>query len=309
MSTSTSNSRTLSLVHLPVELLYEIYTVALSPTLPLTCKHLHAVFKSASPSLHAQFLIRIYEEWAHQSASARAFGLINKVLRYPICTPEVLEAILRSPNCPYIPPPGHPDQRSIVLPRHLFRNMAPRDGPGQRPWTEYDHPLPFLKFLYADPRLPPLAPNSHQGYALTRAVFAGFTPLIQFLLARDAWPGCKDNLAVLVAIRRKSLPLVRMLLERDMPDPVAQVSASESSSASRKRRRSEVDEGGATDERGGKKLKTSTGKRRKLGDRLSATPDMLKEAVKRDAHDIAEYLMREKGCVPDMQTVLMMGSR
>lgn len=33
---------------------------------------------------------------------------------------------------------------------------------------------------------------------------------------------------------------------------------------------------------------------------------MLKMAVKCDARDIVEYFMKEKGCVPDMQTVLMM---
>jgi hypothetical protein len=33
---------------------------------------------------------------------------------------------------------------------------------------------------------------------------------------------------------------------------------------------------------------------------------MLKVAVKLDARDIVEYFMKEKGCVPDLQTLQMM---
>lgn len=273
----------------------------------MTCRHLHAVFKSAPLTLHAQYLIRCYNESAEHSASARAVGLISKILRYPICTREVLEAVLRSPECPHIPPPEDEDRRPTVLPRHLFRNLVPRDAPGQRQWTEFDDPLPFLKFLYTDPRIPFPATNSYDGYALTRAVYSGFTPLVHFLLAHDATPECKGGLAVTVAIRRKSLPLVRLLIERDGAGAAGEAPAS----GSKKRQRAEEDEdgGGKASGRPAKKAKTAAGtsKRRKLGDRLSATPDMLKAAIKCDARDIAEYLMREKGVVPDMQTVLMMG--
>ncbi|KAI0661789.1 hypothetical protein C8Q70DRAFT_1052099 [Cubamyces menziesii] len=301
-----SNGRTLALDHLPVELLYDIYTFSLSPSLPLTCKYLHAVFKSAPATLHAEYLIRCYEDAAANSASVRALGLISKVLRYPICTRQVLEAVLRSPECPYIPPPNDPQRRPTILPRHLFRNLAPRDLPGQRPWTEYDEPLPFLGFLYNDPRIPPPASDSHDGYALTRAVYAGFTPLVRFLLENDASPACRGNLAVTVAIRRKSLSLVRMLIERDGPG----ASDEPKMRGSKKRKLSAMEDG----ENEGADMQVAVGsgkrrgtKRRKLGDRVLVNPEMLKAAVKCNAHDIAEYLMREKGCVPDMQTVLMMG--
>ncbi|EIW57245.1 uncharacterized protein TRAVEDRAFT_72398 [Trametes versicolor FP-101664 SS1] len=306
------DGQALGLVYLPVELLYDIYTLALSPALPLTCRHLHAVFKSAPLTLHAQYLIRSYHESAKNSASARAVGLVSKILRYPICTREVLEAVFRSPECPHIPPSKDEDRGHTVLPRHIFRNLAPRDAPGQRQWTEFDEPLPFLEFLYTDPRIPLPATNSYEGYALTRAVYAGFTPLVRFLLAHDAVPACKGDLAVTVAIRRKSLPLVRMLIERDgsAPGPTFGILAGEPRGESRKRRRSAKDEdgGGKDSGRRSKKMRMEAGnKRRKLGDRLSATPDMLKTAIKCDARDIAEYLMKEKGVVPDMQTVLMMG--
>lgn len=291
-----------------LQLLYDIYTLALSPALPLTCRYLHAVFKSAPLTLHAQYLIRCYNDSAKNSASARAVGFISKILRYPLCTREVLEAVFRSPECPHIPASEDEDRGHTALPRHLFRNLVPRDAPGQRQWTEFDEPLPYLKFLYTDPRIPLPATNSYEGYALTRAVYAGFTPLVRFLLAHDAVPACKGDLAVTVAIRRKSLPLVRMLIERDGPAPMFELMPM--AGESRKRRRSAKDEdgGGKGSGRRSKKTKIEAGnKRRKLGDRLSATPDMLKTAIKCDARDIAEYLMKEKGVVPDMQTVLMMG--
>ncbi|KAI0822544.1 hypothetical protein BC628DRAFT_1412261 [Trametes gibbosa] len=288
----------MSLANLPVELLYDIYPLAQSPSLPLTCKYIYAVFKSAPPSLHAQYLIQCYNTFAEHSSSARAFGLITKVLRYPICTREVLEAIFQSPNCPHIPSPADRDKRPTVLPRHLFRNLSPRDGPCQRPWTEFDQPLPFLKFLYSHPRIPFIATNSYDGYALTRAVYAGFTPLIRFLLAHDAAPECKGNLAVTVAIRRKSLPLLRLLIERDLPDK-------EVFSGSKKRLRSQA--AGDSDGQSSGGSSTAAGKRRKLGDRISVTPDMLKAAVKCDAGEIAEYLMREKGCGTSLLRLHLVG--
>jgi hypothetical protein len=46
-----------------------------------------------------------------------------------------------------------------------------------------------------------------------------------------------------------------------------------------------------------------TGKRRKLADRVKVTSEMLRLAVMGGARDIAEYLMNEKGCVPDVRTL------
>jgi hypothetical protein len=43
-----------------------------------------------------------------------------------------------------------------------------------------------------------------------------------------------------------------------------------------------------------------------MEDRISPTPAMLKLAVKCNAQDIVEYFTKEKGVVPDMQTLLMM---
>lgn len=201
------------------------------------------------------------------------------------------------------------------LPRRFFRNLSPRPlTTGKRKrgdpypcgWTEDDDPLPFLRFLYAHPRIPRPYADSWDGYALTKAVHAEFIPLVQFLLKQNASPEEKDGLAVMVAIRRKNLPLVQLLIERDGPHSVCKrrkpseavpvVSAGRdglSAEPSRKRDRTSVG---------------SSAKRRKLGDRIRVSQDMLKTAAQSDARDIVEYFIQEKGCVPDMQTVLLMGA-
>lgn len=258
--------------------------------------------------MHADYLIACYHELAAQSASVRAFGFVSRVLRYPICTRDVLEAIFRNPNCPPATPTDGSQRPVTVLPRRLFRDLAPRDGPGERPWTDEDEPLPLLRFLYAHERVPTILTNSNDGYALTRAVYAEFTPLIRFLLAHEASPGCKDNLAVTVAIRRRSLPLVRMLIERDGS---VEVMARPPSDVEKRRRREELNHreivvAGKKRSRTGD-IPLRSAKKRKLGDRIAVNKEMLKTAVKCDARDVAEYFMREKGCVPDMQTVLLMG--
>ncbi|KAI0750129.1 hypothetical protein C8Q80DRAFT_1101312 [Daedaleopsis nitida] len=299
------NHSELRLDHLPVELLYEIHTFALSPALPLACKRLHAVIKSAPTAVHADYLIGCYEEAAAQSASARAFGFVSRILRFPLCTRGILEAVFRSPTCPSIPAKDDIQKAATVLPRRLFRSLAPRDDPGQRPWTEDDEPLPFLRFLCEHERVPSILTDSYEGYALTRAVYAAFTPLIRFLLAHGASPECKGALAVTVAIRRKSLPLVRMLIERDGPQAYVEKAAAQTGSKKRKRLSAGDSHKGAcasSDDSG----PSRGAKRRKLGDRVVVTQDMLKTAVKCDARDIVEYFTKEKGCVPDMQTVLMM---
>ena len=201
------------------------------------------------------------------------------------------------------------------LPRRLFRNLSPRPlTTGKRKrgdpypcgWTEHDDPLPFLRFLYAHPRIPRPYTDSWDGYALTKAVHVEFIPLVQFLLEQNASPEEKDGLAVMVAIRRKNLPLVRLLIERDGVHPT-----------SKRRRTSETEMEASTGRDGlpaGPSRKRdrasvgSTAKRRKLGDRIQVTQDMLKTAAQSDARDIVEYFIQEKGCVPNMQTVLLMGA-
>jgi len=193
----------------------------------------------------------------------------SKLLRYPICTVNVLETLFRmSGNI--IPLTWIPE-----LPRRLFRSLTPKLHAKTPLWTDQDHPLPFLRYLFSCPKIRPPDVNSYDGYALTKAVQAGFVPLVHFLLNHGASPRCKNNMSILVAIYRKDLSLVRLLVER-------------------------VD----CQERGPGALRQK-GKRQKLEDRAQVTPEMLKVAVKLDARDIVEYFMKEKGCVPDLQTLQM----
>jgi hypothetical protein len=136
---------------------------------------------------------------------------------------------------------------------------------------ERDHPLPFVKYLYESGHFSPPNINAHEGYALTKAVHAGFLPLIHFLLRHGASPRYKDGLVVMVAIRKLDLSLVKSLIEKH--DALA-------------------------DHRG---------KRRRLEDRMQVNSSMLKAAVKCGAADIVHYLTKEKGCIPDIATLRMIG--
>lgn len=82
-------------------------------------------------------------------------------------------------------------------------------------------------------------------------------------------------MAVKVAIRQRDLETVKMLVERDGLVP--------------------------STNRG--MPKPQKGKRRRLEDRVEVDQSMLKLAVKCNARDIIDYLVWEKGVLPDIQTL------
>ncbi|OAX37623.1 hypothetical protein K503DRAFT_224743 [Rhizopogon vinicolor AM-OR11-026] len=257
-------ARSVSLVVLPIELLYEIQLFAASPSLPLTCKALYGIFSASPPSYRAQYLVAAVE-----AEQIRGDVIPTKILRYSICTADVFDALFRI-SSDIVSSKWRPE-----LPRRLFRSLTPKSRAKPPLWTDQDHPLPFLNYLFSCPNIHPPNVNSHEGYALTKGVQVGFVPLVRFLLNHGASPRYKNSMPILVAIHRKDLSLVRLLVER-------------------------VDLGPGTAEQKQK------GKKRKLEDRAQVTPEMLKAAVKLNAWDIVEYFTKEKGCVPDMQTLLMM---
>lgn len=299
-----------SVLSLPVELLYEIHIHAASPNFPLACKHLYAVCKSAPTSVHAQYLIESYHAARAHSAVP---DIISLALRYPICSQAVLETIIRSPEYPTLS--SETRRKRTELPRRLFRNLSPRPtSTGKRKrgepepsgWTEDDDPLPFLRYLYAHSRIRTPGADSWEGYALTKAVHAEFIPLVQFLLEHGASPQTKGALSVMVAIRRKNLPLVRLLIERDGP---RQSSKRPKTIAGGPRVVTGKDGMPTNPARGSDAATSDNGaKRRKLGDRVQVNQEMVKTAAQSNARDIVEYFIHEKGCVPDMQTVLLMGA-
>ncbi|PCH42238.1 hypothetical protein WOLCODRAFT_132263 [Wolfiporia cocos MD-104 SS10] len=300
----------LSLDTLPIEILYEIHHYAASQELPLVCRHLYAVFKFAPSSVHAEYLLR-------RCHTGNPASLISLVLRYPLCTQSVIEAILRSPACP--PSVQKDRQLPLELPRRLFRTLAPRPSgtplhnrhrrQSREGWSENDHPLPFLRYLYDHPRFPAPDTNAHDGYALTRAVHAGFMPLVRFLLENGASPAYKDGLAVMVAIRQKDLSMVRLLIERDGRQRVgATAERRGKADADTEPRGIAAMDAELARKRGGAQAQGAiSAKKRRLEDRMTATPAMLKMAVKSGAQDIANYLVQEKGCVPDMRTIDLLG--
>ncbi|EMD33913.1 hypothetical protein CERSUDRAFT_67549 [Gelatoporia subvermispora B] len=298
MSGITTSPNFLCTLSRNAQLLYEIYLYALSAYLPLTSRYLHAVFKSAPTSVQAEYLLGCYFREARPSCIARRAGLVSKVLQYPICNQLVLEAILRHPTCPR-ELTGHTE-----LPRRLFRSLAPRPSHQQdkSPWSEDVDPLPFLRFLYNHPRIPEPDANRNEGYALTKAVYAGFLPLVSFLLDHGASPACKGGLPVMVAIKQKDLALVRKLIERD---------GAVRAGSPRKRKAAELDDtrqenAAGMEQEAGRQERRTVAKKRKLEDRMEVNKEMLKLAVKCDARNIVDYLMKEKGCVPDMQTLMLM---
>nr|GAT60845.1 predicted protein [Mycena chlorophos] len=261
------------LLDLPVELLYEVQLDALSASLPLACRRLHAVFKASPPSLKAQYILY------HVQPTRSIADVVSLALRFPICCEKVLDAILRdwSPQAADSAPGSSPPTRtrSTELPRRLFRNLAPRTS-SEPAYTETDAPFPLLRFLFTDERIANLDADSHAGYGLARAVHAEFMPLVRLLLAKGASPANKKGLAVMIAVRKKNLALVKLLVEREEMDDL------------------------------GRPRTGTSAKRRKLEDRVEVAAEMLKVAVKAKARDISDYFMHEKGVVPDMQTLNML---
>ncbi|KAE9405726.1 hypothetical protein BT96DRAFT_955168 [Gymnopus androsaceus JB14] len=262
----------LQLSSLPIELLYEIQLYALSHSLPHTSRHFYQIFKDAPPSFQAEYIFR--------RSLDRPESLYLKALRYPSCSLEVLQFIKRYAEKHAIAP------IYSELPKRLFRDLTPRKDGSH--WSDRDHPLPFIRGIYTTGISPDV--NTSSGYALTKAVQSGFIPLVQLLLEKGALPAHKDNLTVRVAIRQKNLQMVRQLIERtDRVDH----------GPSKEKRKLEIERTDSVDHGPSKK-------RRKLEDRVTVTKEMLKLAVKCNAQDIVDYFTKEKGCVPDLQTLYLM---
>lgn len=160
---------------------------------------------------------------------------------------------------------------SIKVPKRLFKSLGKHTS--QR--SEEDHPLPFLRHLERHDKALKYDMNAHDGYALVRAVHAGFVPLIQYLLDHGADPYSKDAMSIKIAIRSGALALVQMLIER--PD----IAGSRQSQGKKKR---------------------------KLLDRMQVNTEMLRVAVKSGASETIRYLMEKRGIAPCMETLKIISS-
>jgi len=247
---------------------HAILILSHSSSIALVCRHLRAVTNSAPPSVRARYLISSHLEAGHSK------WIFAHALQFPICNLEVfvtLERIWGEDN-----PTSRRGKESIKpvvdldsglwnLPKRLFRAVPPClnvEPPEPSPSDSY-HLLAHILDRY------PFNADSYSGYPLSMAVRAPHIPLIRLLLKKNARPGLKEGLAIRIAISKRSLELVKMLIERTPVDHHKK-------------------------------------KRRKLEDRAEVNGSMLQLAVKVDARDIVEYLM-VKGCVPDMKTLKMVG--
>jgi hypothetical protein len=268
------------------QLLYLIHLFAVNPALPLTSKYFYLVLKRAPPSVMARYLFN-----RHCDTSLDLAGLISKALTYPACTLQVFQRYLdivpasyrhlypnqRQTNDAAAPIKETPT-RLFMLPRRFFRDLEPTTLDG----TQQDNARhAFLEFLYA---LPPVSyvgtdktqalkpnTNSHDGYPLIKAVQARDMRLINFLLSHKADPNKKDKSAVLLAIHQRNLDLVKLLVE-----------------GNNQRKEGHVR------------------KKKKKEDIVDVDNILLAAAVRANATDIVEWLVTEKGCVPDIKILRSM---
>lgn len=220
-------------------------------------------------------------------------GILSKALEYPICTLEVFQRLL------HIIPPAYrhlyPNPRQTInapivketpprtfkLSRRLFRDIKSEPNV-TRSLTESASLLTFLEYLYD---LPPVQyrdtkqtqaikpdSNSHDGYPLIKAVQAKNVPLIQLLLSHKADPRRRGNTAILLAIQQRALSLTKLLIEAPR------------TSARRERRKRNLDRDRGPD----------------------VDSNMLAVAVNAKAIDIVEWLVKEKGCIPDIKILRSM---
>jgi hypothetical protein len=249
----------------------------------MTCKTLYKTLKEAPASISARYLFYRYIDTSLDLA-----GIITNVLRYPLCTVEVFERFLSilPPEYKHLYPKAiHKTNGEIIkgtptrlfkIPRRLLRDIASTTDVNADSRRECRR---FLDLLYSLPSItrPDITKpqaikpdtNSHDGYPLIRAVQARDKDLIRFLLSHKADPNRRGKKAVLIAISYRDLDLVKLLVE----GPPRGVGA----------RNCAITE-----------------------DLVSVDNIMLGAAVNSKATEIVEWLVKVKGCVPDIKTLRSM---
>lgn len=280
------------LLDLPPELLFDILAYSASSYLPLVNKHLLHTFKYAPPSCCAHFILGQLGELLPRMLTPSTPRLIlESALSYPMCTIAVLGALERM--APLVALSASVLKSIHVTPgRWLFRNLHTQPRPKRRhklgtgftpaptsaPPTPNPrtNPLPFLESIAN--RYTILFRSQSSAFALAMCVRAGRAqyPLLQFLLRNRADPGAHSCLALQVAATLGDIDALKLMIEPSDAEREAQ-------------------EG-----------KVKGGKRRRIEDRVQPTTKVLFAAVKAKHIDVAEWLMREKGVVPDMATMQML---
>ncbi|CAE6435392.1 hypothetical protein ACGC1H_002878 [Rhizoctonia solani] len=276
-----NNGRT-GLLDLPAELLFEILAYSTSSDIPLVNKYLLHTFHGAPPSCRAYFILGKLDPSVPLVPSI----ILESALSYPICTENVLDFLEHMHPLVLLPRSSLKDVR-VSPGRWVFRNLQSHPKPKRRrkhpnsapaPSSSLNtnlriNPLTFLESLERMYTLSFSAPGS--AFALAMCVRAGPAqyPLLQLLLRNGADPGAMSCLPLLIAATVGDLNALKLMIEPTTePSPQG----------------------------------TTGGKRRRMEDRVQPTTNVLSAAVKEKHLEVAEWLMHEKGVVPDMATMRML---
>lgn len=281
----------------------------MSPALPLTSVQIFRQLASPPPSLAARFLLAYHR-------SAPTSDLLARVLRHGVCSLATFQAVERLWHERRARSSGAPVKLEMnELPKRFFRHVL---EPGSEPARVRDNLLPFLDYLFANYRP---CPSSHKGYPLCGSIteHPASLPLTRYLLNKGADPSLKDGYAVILAIDKRDLDLVRMLVEGGWE---------KGGQTGGKRKRAAGDEGEPANQSPKRRKKADrvaiTSKMRAYSHALcrrwrcwrpdeadSATPCTLvpvSVSLKRKNQAIVDYLM-DRGAVPDLKTLAELGRR
>lgn len=266
---------------LPVELFYEIHIYARNPNLPIASKHIYMTLSNAPRSVKALYILNIWTSYPTIGEYLVRGGL-NRILKYPICTREVIEYCftllvppyhLRPPSNWTEPPPWRPTitiKMTFSIPSRLIYDIAqPSTRKNAAAFVEYLCNLPPVYCQRLPDRLERgilvLCPIGNSEKPLVTAIEARSISLVRSLLRCGMHPGSRNNAPVRAAIEQRDLALVKLVIDGDMEPMV-------------------------------------TSKGDEMPDlheyqRISVPVDrsMLKRAIKMQAKDIVEWFIKDKG--------------
>jgi hypothetical protein len=248
----------------------------------VTSKHLYLTFKNAPSSVKARYLLGLADEYM---AMELVTTHLTKILTYPICTQNVLQRYLGllmpyyyvDPLDTQLPETQITAEKLALqpgikpvfnLPKRIFRNLG-ADNKAATQTTE------FVKYLCS---VPPV--YSH----FSRNVVTDIRKIEPFSLTANI--DSHGGYPLIRAIQSKHIPLIRLLLSYGA-DPTKRQGLAIFTAI----RQGDLEL---------VRLLIDTAE-------VGATNQMLSEAIRANASDVVEWLVKAKGCVADMKTLRSMG--
>jgi hypothetical protein len=210
----------------------------------------HAICDLECLNLIETMWIRKAQVWesAHNNESSGTVQGVDQINNIPL-----------SLNNPYLP------LTCNELPRRVARTVpsVPSSGPST------SLPIPSLIVHILDYYTPD--PKS-LNYGLCRAVMAGHEPAVRLFLLNGADPSLKEGLALELAITRKDLTIVKLLVDEENEHVYAQ----------------RVVKGGSRRRRG----------------KMDIPPRVMNKVVNCGNREIVDYLVKEKGFMPSLGAIM-----